>query len=1252
MRENTVRLGLMPPLTGLVEMYGAEITRAGLIACDEINENGGVLGRPLELVIEDDGSLPESAVAAALKLVDQHRCTAIVGNLLSNSRIAVAYQVAEPRRIPYLNFSFYEGSILSRYFFHFAALPNQQIDRMIPYMRQRYGPRMFFAGNNYEWPRGSIDAAKHALEQAGGQILGEEYCPIGASDEDIERLLDHVAESGADVFVPYFAGADQIHLLTRFTERGLKSRMAVVMGHYDEIMASRLPPEVREGFYSSNTYFMTLDTPENREYLARLAKQPGVDGIWPQGNGILTNFGEGAYLCVKAFAKAANLAGNLDPEALVNALETITVTGPQGTAQMDPETHHARVNTCLSRCEAGGSFAIIEKFGAIPPVLPERYRHLRISKQSALEDIYLQSRMMAQITEAVLLVHAADDAIVYANPGAERMFAYGSGELGGKRFSVLFAPSGKSPEEFTASIGETLSQKGVWQGETENITQDGRRFWCATSISAFTHPRHGEVWMVMDKDISERKQAEETLRSSEQRFRKLIKVAPIPMCYVSKGGVIQDFNDRFAHVFGYTHEEIPTLEKWWQLAYPDATYRERVLATWNAAVQAATESGQDIQPVEYNVTCRNGDVRIMEISGVILGEDFLATFIDKQAEWQLRERIKELRAFYSLTDLIEQKGITPDSLCQELTNILPQSWQYPEITCARIVTREGEFHTGNFRESEWMLTAPLKMHGSVIGKIEVGYLEQKPTRDEGPFLKEERQLINAIAERVGHIIERMHAEEELHSASLYTRSLIESSPDPLVTISAEGKITDVNEATVEVTGVPRRMLIGSDFSNYFTEPDRARAGYQEVFAKGFVSDFPLTLRHVSGKLREVLYNASVYRNEKGEVAGVFAAARDVTERKRAEEELRAALLYARSLIEASLDPLVTISAEGKITDVNESTVEATGVPRRLMIGSDFSDYFTEPDKARAGYQEVFAKGYVTDYPLSLRHVSGKVTDVLYNATVYRDEKGGVAGVFAAARDITERKRAEDELRQYREHLEELVQERTSQLEAANKDLESFAYSVSHDLRVPLRAIDGFSRLVLKQYEEKLDDEGKRLLNVVRDNTRRMGQLIDDILAFSRAGRLELKASKIDTEAVVREVWQEFEPSLAGRELRLEVKPLPEAQGDPAMLRQVFVNLLGNAVKFTAPRAAARIEVGCMTEGNEHVFYVKDNGVGFEQQYVDKLFGVFQRLHGIEEFEGTGIGLAIVKRIVTRHGGRVWAEGKLNEGAAFYFTLPA
>ncbi len=266
-----------------------------------------------------------------------------------------------------------------------------------------------------------------------------------------------------------------------------------------------------------------------------------------------------------------------------------------------------------------------------------------------------------------------------------------------------------------------------------------------------------------------------------------------------------------------------------------------------------------------------------------------------------------------------------------------------------------------------------------------------------------------------NVFERKQAEEKLAAASQYARSLVESSLDPLVTISADGKITDVNEATVKVTGLPRDQLIGTDFSNYFTEPAKAREGYQQVFAQGFVTDYPLTIRHQNGQLTDVLYNASVYKDTRGNVLGVFAAARDVTVQKQASQ-------YARSLIESSLDPLVTISAGGKITDVNEATVKVTGLPRDELIGTDFSNYFTEPAKAREGYQQVFARGFVTDYPLTIRHKDGWTTDVLYNASVYKDTRGNVLGVFAAARDVTAQKRAEEELaEQRRRELDRLAE---------------------------------------------------------------------------------------------------------------------------------------------------------------------------------------------------------------------------------------
>lgn len=305
----TLRIGLMPPLTGLVSLYGQEIVHAAQLACEEVNAQGGCGGFRLELRIEDDGSLPGPALQAAERLITQHGCAALVGNLLSSSRIAVAEQVEARWKIPYLNFSFYEGSIRGQYFFHFAALPNQQIDLMIPYMVRKYGPKVFFAGNNYEWPRGSIDAARRALAHCDGYAVGEEYLDLGIKQADVEGLLELLERSGADVLVPYFAGEDQLTLLNAFAARGLKDRMAVVMGHFDEAMAQMLEPHVRQGFYSSNTYFMTVDTPQNRRYLEHLAMLPGITGIWPKGNGLITNFGEATYLCVLADHQSGHRSG-------------------------------------------------------------------------------------------------------------------------------------------------------------------------------------------------------------------------------------------------------------------------------------------------------------------------------------------------------------------------------------------------------------------------------------------------------------------------------------------------------------------------------------------------------------------------------------------------------------------------------------------------------------------------------------------------------------------------------------------------------------------------------------------------------------------------------------------------------------------------------------------------------------------------------------------------------------------------------
>lgn len=257
------------------------------------------------------------------------------------------------------------------------------------------------------------------------------------------------------------------------------------------------------------------------------------------------------------------------------------------------------------------------------------------------------------------------------------------------------------------------------------------------------------------------------------------------------------------------------------------------------------------------------------------------------------------------------------------------------------------------------------------------------------------------------------------------------------------------------------------------------------------------------------------------------------------------------------------------------------------------------------------------------------------------------------------------IRKLNAELEQRVLERTGQLEAANKELEAFSYSVSHDLRAPLRAIDGFSRILLEDFAEHLPDEGKHFLKLVRDNTRQMSQLVDDLLAFSRLGRLGLTKKAVDTAKVVRLCLTEMQKEQEGRQLDIVVGAVPPCQADPTLLKQVWMNLISNALKYTGKRTAARIEIGCRTQprpqpeagaprspghATETVYFVKDNGAGFDMKYVGKLFGVFQRLHRASDYDGTGVGLAIVQRIVHRHGGRVWGEGQVGQGATFYFTL--
>jgi PAS domain S-box-containing protein len=506
------------------------------------------------------------------------------------------------------------------------------------------------------------------------------------------------------------------------------------------------------------------------------------------------------------------------------------------------------------------------------------------------------------------------------------------------------------------------------------------------------------------------------------------------------------------------------------------------------------------------------------------------------------------------------------------------------------------------------------------------------------------------------VTDRKRIEDQNRAAADHNRGLIDASLDPLVAIGPDGTITDVSAATEQATGYRRDELVGTEFSDYFSDPGQARAGYQQAFLDTTVRDYPLELRHRDGHMVSVLCNASVDRDPSGKVRAVFAALRDITPFKAAQTALRDSEQRLHAIFDTAPAGIYDVAPSGEFVRVNPRFCQLIGYTADALQSLRMQDII-HPDDLHADLADTerLLSGEIDAYTIEKRFLrrDGGVVWAEVNRAAVRDQAGTTLLLVGVTRDMTAQRQAEAEVASLTRDLETRVEQRTTELEQVNRNLQAFTYSVSHDLRAPLRALSGFAEALTEEYGDSLPDTASGYVQRIGAASERMAALIDDLLRLSRLSRAEMDLQPADLSAEVAAIAAELRSHEPGREVRIGIQEGVLVTADRNLIRAVLQNLLDNAWKFTARRADASIEFGTVAADDAAVCcFVRDNGAGFDPAYAGKLFQPFQRLHPVTEFPGTGVGLATVRQIIERHGGRTWAEGTVGGGATFYFTLNA
>ena len=863
------------------------------------------------------------------------------------------------------------------------------------------------------------------------------------------------------------------------------------------------------------------------------------------------------------------------------------------------------------------------------------------------------------------------------NAGAELVLGHVARSVVGKHFSVFYRLQERDAGRPAADL-EIAAQGGRFEDEGWRLRKGDTPFWAHVDIRALRDD-HGQLrgYTQVTRDATERMRHEESLRKSEERYRRLIELCPDALL------VLHDGHIAFLNTAGQKLLAAGDAEQLLGKSFLDfveADGREAV----GLRLRDMVERGSS-RPWGNSATSPTGpasgftEETLTRLDGTDVTVEMAATRLTFENQPAIQVLLHDVTAQKAAAAALRESEVRKTAILETSLDAIV-SVDYKGVVrewnsaAEKMFGYRREAALGNRLEALIVPAATTQKYlpgladylmtgvGSLIGRpIEV--MARRANNDEFPIELALTQIpssdppfFTAFIRDIGN---RREAEEALRRSESRKAAVLETALDAIVSIDQDGKVIEWNPAAERIFGYTRELALGRDMAELVVprathEPPRKGLARYLQNGRGRLLGHRTEMMALRANGAEFPVEITITRIP-GDPMVYTSFIRDITERRRTEEALRKSEERFRLLVEGVEDyAIYMLDTHGRVTTWNAGAERIEGYRAPEMIGRRFHRFYTAEDVERKKPDQALAvataEGRFHDERWLLRK-DGTQFWASFVITALRDENGKLTGFSTIARDITKRKHAEDEIRRLNAELERQVQERTAELQAAYQEMEAFSYSISHDLRAPLIHIAGFVEMLRAELGPTLDEKSRRHLQTICDSSEHMGRMIADLLTFSRIGRSEMHKVRLNLTDMIKDVQRELQPYLKDRKVTWVIPELPQVAGDPFLMRQALVNVLGNALKFTRPRPEARIEVGVTTTEKENIFSVRDNGVGFDMKYAAKLFGVFQRLHAASEFEGTGIGLANFRRIIQRHGGRTWAEGTVNEGATLFFSLP-